>query len=231
MTKYRHLFFDLDHTLWDYERNASETLSELFDQHFLADELNTRKEDFIAKYHMVNDELWNKHDIGLIDKSQIRKERFSAIFNHFGSNDQTKAKALSREFLEECPKKGHIFPFVIDALQYLKDKYTLHVITNGFKDMQAVKMRTSGIDHFFQQIIISEEVGYKKPQTEIFNFALAKAGAGNYEAVMIGDNLIVDIAGARNARIDQVFFNPKRKPFNDQVTYHINCHSELKGIF
>ena len=176
-------------------------------------------------------ELWNRHDIGLIDKNQIRRKRFPAIFDHFGSNNQTTAEVMSREFLEVCPKKGHIFPFVIDVLQYLKDKYALHVITNGFKDMQAVKMKTSGIDHFFQQIIISEEVGYKKPQTEIFNFALAKAGAGNYEAVMIGDNLIVDIAGARNARIDQVFFNPKRKPFNDLVTYHINCHSELKGIF
>lgn len=231
MTKYGHLFFDLDHTLWDYERNASETLSELFDQHVLADELNANKEDFISKYHVVNDELWDKHDIGLIDKNQIRSERFPTIFNHFGSNDKTKAEVLSREFLEECPQKGHIFPFVIEVLHYLKDRYSLHIITNGFKDIQAVKMRTSGIDHFFKQIIISEEVGYKKPQTEIFNFALEKAGAGINEAVMIGDNLKVDIAGARKARIDQVFFNPKGKPFKDKVTYQINCLSELMDIF
>ncbi len=133
-------------------------------------------------------------------------------------------------YLEICPTQPHVIPHAHEILSYLKDKYTLHIITNGFDDVQHQKLYSAGIHHYFDQIITSDKSGSRKPQRSIFEYALAAAGASEECSIMIGDNLGTDIIGAREASIDQVYFNASRSKHSEPVTYEIQHLAELRNI-
>jgi YjjG family noncanonical pyrimidine nucleotidase len=223
-SKYKCVLFDLDHTLWDYETNARESLQELYDQYELQKKGVERFEEFVAQFRNVNASLWELYDRGLIDSEVIRKERFKKILEPFNAYDEKLSDDLSHDYLFSCPQKCNLIPDAIDTLEYLSEKYSLTVVTNGFEEIQHMKLTSGNLTHYFDHIITSQKAGFKKPAREIFEYALSKNGMQCHEAIMIGDNPITDIGGARNACIDAVLFNP------EQIDYKVDVHYEIKAL-
>ncbi|WP_230471301.1 YjjG family noncanonical pyrimidine nucleotidase [Hymenobacter jejuensis] len=227
---YRHLFFDLDHTLWDFEKNADETLRTLFEHHNLARYGTFTVDQFIAVYSDINHALWRLYQNNKITQQQLRSTRFVRTLTKLGLAEADVPADISEQFTDILPQKSAVFPFTYDVLDYLKDKYTLHLITNGFRDMQSIKLASSQLTEYFQEVVTSECSGFLKPDARMFQHALERTGATAAESLMIGDNLECDVLGAYNAGIDQVYFNPEKRRHFNEVTYEISCLSELKEI-
>ncbi len=227
MGKYKHVFFDLDHTLWDYDTNAAEALGELHHKHQIWDKSGFSPEELHRTFLEVNDILWDDYNLAKIGRDDIRRNRFPMIYKKLGVPLDHIPENIEYEYVNLCPTKSAIFPDAFQVLNTLAEDRVLHVITNGFDDIQFTKMESSGLRDYFEVIITSETAGYRKPDPRIFDLALSRAGAQKQESVMIGDNLISDIGGAREFGIDQVFFNPNSKSHNDSVTYEIKRLNEL----
>lgn len=226
---YKHLFFDLDHTLWDFEKNSSETLRDMYTNYELS-AYGHNFDSFYSKYKVVNSELWSDYRKNKIDKAYLRDNRFYFSLQKIGVNDKLLANKLSNQYLEDSPRKGYLFPNTHNVLENLSKKYDLHIITNGFKEAQVVKMQTCDLDKYFKEIIISEEVGFNKPDKRIFDYALEKTNATISDSIMIGDDMESDIIGAKNAGINQILFNPHQTPHTEEVTYEIKDLDELLFI-
>lgn len=222
----KHVFFDLDHTLWDYNRNAQETLFEIFENLNAGSNISFKK--FINTFYDVNDKLWYKYNQGLVDREYLRKSRFSTMFSKVGI-DVAKAEESSDYFIAHCSSKPHLIPHAKTALDYLTRKYQLHIITNGFDDIQPKKLKYSGIADYFDKVITSESSKARKPSSEIFQFAIDKANTNKEESVMIGDNPRADIHGARDFGMRTILLDPtgKRRSMAD---HSILCLSELIRI-
>lgn len=225
-TKYEHLFFDLDHTLWDFEANSIETLNELFVANNLG-ELIGSKNDFINAYKIINKELWELYHQNKIDKDTLRNSRFSLALEAFDVFNTPLAIKLANDYVHISPYKGKLFPYAHEVLTYLKNKYTLHLITNGFKEVQNIKIKSSKLDQYFDNLFISEEIGFVKPEAGIFNHAVFKAKTITQKSLMIGDNYEADILGAAAVGMDTVLFNPEKIESDFKATYQI---SELKEL-
>ena len=231
MKKYKHIYFDLDHTLWDFEKNCKETLNELFIDFNLSN-LGIQVTDFIEAYQNINQEMWYLYNRGKLNKSQIRSERFGNTFERMGLKRNDVPSELNDEFLKLCPAKGNVIPFAHDVLAYLSGKnYSLHIITNGFKETQHIKITSSNLNVYFDKIINSEICGVSKPDRKIFDYAMELNGTTCEECIMVGDDLYTDIQGANNAGMDSVYYNPKQQSHNKEMTFEISCLSELKKIF
>ncbi len=230
MKKYKHVFFDLDHTLWDFETNAAETLNEIYSRFNLFEKRVPSSESFIRMYKSINERMWDDYEKRKISKEYLRTKRFYKTLLTFNVDDSALAEKIGIFYVQDCPKKKNLFPGAIEMLTYLQPKYQLHIITNGFEEVQKIKIKTSGIGKFFNKIVISEIAGSNKPEKKIFNYALKSSGALRSESLMIGDNLGTDIIGAKNSGIDQCFFNPEKKNHLAEVTYEISSLLELKRI-
>ena len=226
---YKCIFFDLDHTLWDYEFNARETLMELHASYNLL-ELGILFEDFHRQFRIINLELWDLYDRGLIDNEVIRSQRFTKVLDKFKVKEDKLSAVLSHEYLHGCPKKSNLLPYAKEVLEYLSRDYSLTVVTNGFEEIQTVKLLSGNITHYFNHVITSQKAGHKKPARQIFDYALSMNNLKCHEVIMIGDNLITDIGGARNACIDTIFYNPGAITHEEEVSHEIRCLSELQNI-
>lgn len=230
--KYQHIFFDLDHTLWDFESNARATLQQLFDEYSLSEKGVTSFEKFYRNYLDHNDRLWEKYRNGQIRQEDLRFKRMWLTLLDFKIADEPLARELSVKFLDMLPTRTILFPYAIEILQYLRDRnYTLHLITNGFDQTQHSKLEHSGLKPFFTEVITSECSNCLKPQKEIFEFAFQKCSAGPDQCIMIGDSLEVDIIGAMNAGIDQVFVNHLGIKTDLKPTFTVHSLKELEEIF
>lgn len=225
--KYEHLFFDLDCTLWDFERNSVETLTELFDFLNINEKLVSDKDDFITRYQLHNINLWKLYSIGNITKEELRYERFRLTFEEFNLTDAVLIKQMGDEYVKRSPLKKNLINYSEKVLNELSKKYQLHIITNGFEEVQFLKLKTCEILHHFNNIITSETADAKKPDKRIYDCALQLAGANSRNSLMIGDSLEADVIGAMNAGIDQVYFNPKKLSHEVKPTYEVGCLSEL----
>jgi YjjG family noncanonical pyrimidine nucleotidase len=225
--KYRCVFFDLDHTLWDYETNSEEALYELFYRYKLD---AAPFKDFYNSFVKINTEIWNDYDRGLIGRDVIRNERFDRIFKSIGIDDYKLSLQFSEDYVRESPKKANLVAHAKDVLDYLLPRYPMYIITNGFEEIQSTKLASSGITEYFKGVVTSARAGCKKPEKEIFDFALRENGFGCSDTIMIGDNLLTDIAGARNASVDTVYYNPYKLPHTEDVTYEIASLKELTTI-
>ena len=206
--KYRHLFFDLDHTLWDFEANARETLAELHQSLELEQRGVNDFEMFHKNYLAHNERLWEKYRNGKIRQEELRTKRMSLSLLDFKIADEELTDRMSVQFLELLPTRNILFPYTREILGYLRDKgYLMHLITNGFEVTQHNKLRYSGLDQYFTEVITSEGSNSLKPKKEIFDYAFQKTGARPSETIMIGDSVEVDVLGAYNAGIDQVHVN------------------------
>jgi putative hydrolase of the HAD superfamily len=232
MQKYKHLFFDLDHTLWDFDTNAKHALEDIFHQYKLAEKINAAFELFFEKYLYHNKILWENYQNGLTTADELKWKRMSRTLLEFKVGDEKLSKEMGVSFLELLPTKKSIFPHTVEILQYLKDKnYELHLITNGFEKTQWHKVKNSQIDHFFTHMITSEISNSMKPNKEIFEFALQKTNATKEASIMIGDNLEADIMGAINFGMDCIFVNHINAVTDIQPTYTITHLIELETIF
>ncbi len=229
--KYKHLFFDLDHTLWDFDANARATLEQL---HIDLDLVSKGVHDFELfhkNYLQHNEKLWARYRNGYIKQEELRLKRMWLTLLDFKIADEALARQLNELFLQLLPARTILFPDTKEVLQYLTNKgYQLHLITNGFEETQHSKLKYSGLNGFFKEIITSEGSNSLKPQKEIFDFAMAKAKANVKESIMIGDSLEVDIAGAMNAGMDQIHVNYNDAPQDIKPTYTVRALKELEAI-
>jgi len=230
--KYQHLFFDLDHTLWDFEANARETLLELHESLQLEVRGIDNFDLFHKNYLAHNEKLWDRYRNGLIKQDELRLKRMSLSLLDFKIADETLSMEMSSRFLDLLPTRTILFPYTKEILLYLVERgYNLHLITNGFEKTQFSKLHYSGLNVFFKEIITSETSNSLKPNKEIFEFAFRKTGALPTKSIMIGDSIEVDIQGAINAGIDQVFVNYHQVATEIKPTYTVNSLKELEEIF
>jgi len=230
MKTYHHIFFDLDRTLWDFERNSSETLLQILDE-FGLHKCIKNPQQFIAKYNFYNDRLWDDYKAGKIKKPELRKERFRLLLHAFDIQDENLIGKISRFYLNTSPLKSALIDGAAETLEYLYHRYKLYIISNGFYDVQVTKMISSGISRYFNKTFTSDRIGYAKPRSGIFNYALSSVNARKDESIMVGDDPINDIHGAYHARIDQVYFNKDGKTADIQPTYEIRHLKELRELF
>lgn len=230
MKQYKCVLFDLDHTLWDYETNSEVTLKLLFSQFRLQEKGATSFNHFFQTFRRINLGLWDLYDRGLIGQDVIRKERFHKVFVETGVEDQVLSLQFSAAYLAELPKKENLLPHAKETLDYLHGKYPMVIVTNGFDEIQATKLMSGGIHGHFKTIVTSQRAGSKKPGKEIFEFALLEVGHTHTDSIMIGDNLQTDMAGARAAGIDTIYFNPGGKPHSEPVTFEIGSLMQLREL-
>lgn len=230
--KYKHLFFDLDHTLWDFDANAKITLTEIY-SFFNLEALGVHPfESFYRHYLHHNEILWNRYHKGYINGEELKWKRMWRTLLEFKIGDEKLAREMSKKFLELLPAKKLLFPHTIEILDYLAEKkYELHMITNGFEKVQWNKLNNSGLGVYFKNVITSETSNSLKPRREIFDFALQQTGATLANSIMLGDNLDADIQGAINVGMDSVFVNHIHATTELKPTYTITHLKELENIF
>ena len=203
-----HIFFDLDRTLWDFETNSHEELVNLYHVHKLHQRGISLQNEFIKVYKKINHQCWEDYRKNLITKEKLRSERFMKTLLHFGIDDKKLANKLGDDYVHNSPNRTILIDGAIDLLEALKDHFHMHIITNGFEEVQWVKLRNSKLLPYFKEVITSEAVGVKKPDPKIFQFAVEKANATVVESVMIGDDLKTDIIGAIQVGMKCIYYNP-----------------------
>lgn len=206
--KIQHIFFDLDNTLWDHRKNAYLTIKNLFEKEEINLKYNIDFEEFHSVYHEINEKLWENIRDGIIDKEYLRKHRFYDTFKNFNVDDEQLSMYFEEHFLDKILNHNELVEGAEYILEYLKAKhYTLHIISNGFKEVTERKCILSGIAPYFQTITSADSVGLRKPRPEIFEYSLKLAGASKEESILIGDDWIADVVGAQNFGMDVIFFD------------------------
>lgn len=227
----KHIFFDLDHTIWDFDRNAQETLNELYIQHELHALGCGTVHQFIERYTYNNHELWRQYHLGNITKETLRSERFNRTFLELGIDPEKVPHQFEDDYVRITPTKTNLFAGSEKVLAYLQQKYTLHIISNGFKESTLIKMSVCNLNPYFTNVIISEDVGVNKPDQRIFEYALGKAKAGKEESIMIGDSLEADVRGAMDYGLKAIYFNPLKAEKPADVDWEIHSLEELMQHF
>lgn len=218
MKSYDHLFFDLDHTLWDFPGNSRLALNLMFKAFKLEQHIHSF-EAFHSVYEDINIGLWADYRDKKIDKDTLIEKRFSQSLAHFGVSGFN-AQEQNACYLDFMAQQTLLYPGTVETLTYLRQRtYQMHIITNGFKEVQRLKMRNSGLEPFFGKVFISEEVQANKPEREIFEYAVKSVNARKTRSLMIGDNWEADILGAMNFGIDQVMFrNHGENPLPEEIS-------------
>ncbi len=227
--RYKHLFFDLDHTLWDFRVNSRETLRELHVELDLAGHGVEDVEELIAAYEDVNKGLWRRYEAGELNKEVLRVLRFRNTLLQFGVRNDGLAERMGEAYLDQCPRKSALFAGAKALLEDLSRTYALHIITNGFHSVQQVKLLASGIHGHFDVVLSSEQAGAGKPDPRIFRRALELAGAVAEESLMIGDDRETDMRGAREAGWDHVHFAAETDP-DPAATHRVTHLDELRPL-
>ncbi len=225
----KHLFFDFDDTLWDFQKNSTVVLNELFYEFDLESRLQVGLNEFLSAYKKTNLAFWSLYYKGQINKQYLRNHRFNETFKLFGYDNYEENLVITEQYLKRAPQGSSLKEGCIETLDYLKQNYKLHIITNGFKEVFTIKMDACGIKEYFEHIIISEEHALVKPDTKIFRMAESFAGARADECVMIGDSLESDIEGALNAGWDAVFLTENNDHGYEGKT--ISRLEELRMLF
>ncbi len=210
--KIRHIFFDLDNTLWDHRKNALLTLQQLFDRKEISQKFDILFDDFHTKYDEINEDLWIKIRDGIINKDFLRKHRFYDTFLYFGVDDEQLADYFEKHFLDEIIDFNELIPGTYEILDYLKEQgYHLHVVSNGFYEVTNRKVEKSGLQKYFETVVSAEEAKAMKPDPKIFEFALQLANAQKSESIFIGDDWIADVKGAQNFGMEVIFYDALQK--------------------
>lgn len=229
-TKYTDLFFDLDHTLWDYNRNSDATLELLFEKYKQVYGWKFSLDELLENFTKINNQLWSEHNKGLIGKNEIRETRFISIFEQLGIGEDQYPSSISEEYITICPTKTHLIPGAIEVLEYCQVKYKLHLITNGFDDVQSIKIERSGLSKYFHHVITSERVQSQKPNSKFFKKTFDLTAADPQYSLVIGDNPDADILGALDYGVDCIYFNPEEKISDHQPTYEISTLHEIMEL-
>lgn len=229
--KYRYLFFDLDHTLWDFKSNSRAVLRILYQDFHLGEKGIPDLLSFQTQFEIQNEKFWERFRKGYISREDLRLKRFWHLLLFFKIPDIELAKTLGTAFPELLPQQKILLPYVKEVLEYCYQKgYQMSLITNGFESVQKMKLTNAGIEHYFLHLITSQNCGFLKPNREIFDFAIQVANADLAQSLMVGDAIEADILGAQNIGMDQVFYNPTQKIHAETPTYEISDWKELEEI-
>lgn len=230
MQQYKNLFIDLDDTLYDFSAASQESFRETYDLlHY--NRFFKSFEHFYSIYEPYNLELWHIYGKGQITKEELNKRRYSYPLEVVGVHDQELADTFCREALGRIPTKNKLIKGAIELLEYLRPRYNLYILSNGFKELQSHKMRTVGIDKYFDALILSEDIGVNKPNRELYEYALQKTASKIEDSIMIGDMFETDIVGAENIGMKQIYFNPKKKDnMSFTPTYMVTDLLQIKEI-
>ncbi len=222
-SKITDVFFDLDHTLWDFDKNSGLAFERVFQSY----KINIPTKDFLKIYEPINQVYWKKFREEKVSKQDLRRGRLLDSFIEFNLQFSMKdIDSIADSYIDELPKDNHLFEGAVELLNYLYEKYSLHIITNGFEEVQFKKLKNSGIVNFFKTITTSEEVGLKKPNPVVFMKSLEKASTLSEKSIMIGDSFEADILGAENVGIDTIFYNYR----NEKVPSKYKKVSQLLQI-
>ena len=222
----KHIFFDLDHTLWDFDKNSEVAFDIIFKKYDFSFSL----QDFLGHYIPKNQYYWSLYQVNQISQEALRFRRLNDVFEILNTSiPKELVNQISEEYIELLPNSNHLFEGTIEILEYLKPKYHLHIVTNGFHYVQDKKMKNANIFHYFSTITNSELAGVKKPHPNIFEYALSLAKASKPDSVMIGDSIEADIEGALDFGIDAIFFNEKNIKIDKNIP-QINRLVELKKL-
>ena len=223
--KIKHIFFDLDHTLWDFEKNSDLVFQKIFQKQDITLNLNA----FLKVYKPINLEYWRLYREEKVSKSELRYQRLKKAFDalNYSVSDEL-INIIAIEYIDFLPDFNYLFPNTFEILDYLKSKYQLHIITNGFEEIQSKKMISSNIIHYFDAIITSETVGVKKPNKKVFEHALKLANANKENSIMIGDSIEADVLGAMNFGINAIHCNFEQKKIENKNFISITALLELK---
>lgn len=224
---YQHIFFDLDETLWDFQTNSREALQEIAVSYNFSARGISSIETFLDAYFPINEKMWEHFRNGIVDMNGLRYKRFEETFKLFNINDAVFTNEIANAYTTIAPQKTNLIPHAKEVLDYLSEKYTLHIITNGFEEVQQIKVKNCDLQKYFKTITSSEKSGYKKPDERMFHYAFSQANAQAQNSIMIGDSLEADILGAKNVGMDQVYFNPQKKGHQEQITYETSSLNEL----
>lgn len=226
----KHIFFDLDRTLWDFDTNSKNALEIMFEQHKLGDKMRSFQ-SFYTTYKKINGKLWSSYGSGKITKEILRVKRFEDTLKSFQINDPSLAITLGEDYLNISPYQTNIFPGTIETLKALKSNdHELHIITNGFKEVQGIKLENSGLRDYFDVIVCSEEVGKNKPAPEVFHRATTLASANPKESIMIGDDYKVDIVGAERFGMKGILFDPLKSYRDGTHDWQIDSLDKIPGL-
>jgi len=229
--KYKHLLFDLDHTIWDFESNSKHVIFQLFENFHLHQIVNDGAAHFYTTFSAINEKMWWRYRQGEMRQDELRWKRFWYTLLEYKHADEDLARQMSLQYLDTLPNQSMLMPNALDILNYCQEKgYKMHVVTNGFEETQIRKMKNSQIFDFFDEIITSERSMSLKPHKEIYEYTLKTIHASHDECLMIGDSYDADIVGAQNVNIDQVFYDPLLQSQQLASTYYIHDLKELKDI-
>lgn len=232
MSKYKHIFFDLDNTLWDFDRSSMLAFERVFEEFNLIDYGIPSAKEFHKTYFVYNNLLWEQYRQGKIDKEFLKNERFRLPLEDYGIYDENLAHELGESYTDYAARLVALVPNTIEILTYLKEKnYKTHLITNGFLEVQSIKMQASELDKYIDKTFVSEVVGYKKPDHRIFYHAMKEVGGTTENCVMIGDDLSVDIIPAKEIGMPHIYFNRRQTPHNEILDYEIKDLIEIKDLF
>ena len=229
MKNYRHIFFDLDRTIWDFDNNSLEVLKDLFNKYKLSSHFRSDR-DFVDTYHRHNEILWAEYREGKLSKEILRSKRFALCFEEVKHENPNLATEIGEDYLTQCSLKTRLFPNAHEILGYLRQKYSLYILTNGFHETQWKKLRNCRLEEYFTKVFTSETIGYNKPNVKIFHWAVSSVNARKEESLMIGDDPEVDIAGAKRYGIDTVFFNPSGIESTIKADFEIKDLIELREV-
>lgn len=210
----RHIFFDLDHTLWDYDRNATETLDNLYVEFQLESYGLFPFDNFLKAFRKANIRVWDEFEESNMNQFELRHKRLELVFEEFGLKP-VDIEGFNEAYYLQCSTGIHLVDGALELVSRLSKNYPLHIITNGFEDIQYVKLEKTGLSPFFQTVTTSEKAASKKPNPEYFYFALDLAHANRSESLIVGDGLRTDVVGAKNSGLEVIWFNPdgKQSPY------------------
>lgn len=230
MKQYKNIFIDLDDTVWDFTGNSRIVYRTLYER-FSYDRFFDSFEQYIGIFEKRNEELWTLYGMGEITKDELNRQRFNYPLNAVGVDDPALAEQYMNEALAMMPTMKGLVEGAYDLLSYLCGKYNLYILSNGFRELQSRKMQSAGIDGFFRKVILSEDIKVHKPDKEIFFFALSATQSYLQDSIMLGDNIETDIRGARDAGMDQIYFNRWGRgdlPF--RPTFTVSSLDDVKKI-
>lgn len=227
MNEIKHIFFDLDHTLWDFEKNSALAFEKIFQElNFPID-----AQQFMDIYNPINVAYWKLYERNEIDQETLRVNRLKDAFEAINFSISIEViNSISHLFIEYLTSNNHLIEGTIETLDYLKDNYKLHIITNGFSFVQEVKLQKSNLTDYFVTITNSELAGHKKPHENIFQYALTLANASKNQSVMVGDSIEADVLGAINFGMKAVYFNPANEQVSHDSIVQIQKLTQLKSI-
>jgi len=228
--KYKHLFFDLDHTLWDFEGNASLSLDDVYHEFDLRRFGIISAEQFKQTYFPINDRMWAQYRRGELTSAEIKIERFRETLKKFSVLDHDLVAEIKEFYLKSLPLKGRLMPGATQVLDKLQGKAALHIVSNGFLAITKEKIKYSGIQKYFDVVLSAEEVGVLKPNQKVFEEAFRRANASASESIYIGDSLEADVRGPRNVGMDQIYYNVHSKPHDESPTHEVNHLLDIAEI-